>query len=150
MGEAKMVDVSGKDVVLRIARARGFIRLREESLRRVKEGSVEKGDVISVAKVSAINAVKKTPEILLLCHPIPIEGVEVDVSIEEDGVSVEVEVRAHHRTGVEMDALFGVSAALLNIWDMMKRYEKDESGLYPETSIESIVVVKKIKRTEEK
>ncbi len=144
-----MIDVSKKDVVLRIARARGFIKLSERSLRRIREGSVEKGDVISVAKVSAINAVKKTPEILLLCHPIPIEGVRVDVSVEEKGISVEVEVRAHHRTGVEMDALFGVSAALLNIWDMVKRYEKDERGLYPGTSIESIAVVEKIKGTAE-
>jgi len=144
-----MIDVSEKDVVLRIARARGFIRLSERSLRRIREGSVEKGDVISVTKVSAISAVKKTPEILLLCHPIPIEGVRVDVSVEERGISVEVEVRAHHRTGVEMDALFGVSAALLNIWDMVKRYEKDERGLYPETSIESIAVVEKIKGTGE-
>ncbi|HDI86213.1 MAG TPA: cyclic pyranopterin monophosphate synthase MoaC [Candidatus Korarchaeota archaeon] len=143
-----MVDVTGKGDVFRVAWARGFIRLTEESLRRIREGRVEKGDVYSVAKVAAILAVKRTPELVPLCHPIPITGVEVDVQALDDGVEVEVTVKSVGKTGVEMEALAGVSAALLAVWDMVKKYEKDERGQYPHTRIERIEVVEKEKRRE--
>ena len=141
----KMVDISEKEPVLRIARARGRIKLRESTIKRIVEGRVEKGDVITVAKLAAIQAVKKTPEIIQLCHPIPIENVGVEVRIEKDYVEVEVEVKAIAKTGVEMEALSGVSAALLNIWDMVKKYEKDEMGQYPSTAISDISVLEKRK-----
>ncbi|MGC9103803.1 MAG: cyclic pyranopterin monophosphate synthase MoaC [Candidatus Methanodesulfokora sp.] len=141
----KMVDISEKEPVLRIARARGRIKLRESTIKRIVEGRVEKGDVITVAKLAAIQAVKKTPEIIQLCHPIPIENVGVEVRIEKDYVEVEVEVKAIAKTGVEMEALSGVSVALLNIWDMVKKYEKDEMGQYPSTAISDISVLEKRK-----
>lgn len=141
----KMVDISEKEPVTRVARARGRIKLRESTIRRIAEGKIEKGDVITVAKLAAIQAVKRTPEIIQLCHPIPIENVEVEVRVEEDFVEVEVEVKATAKTGVEMEALAGVSAALLNIWDMVKKYEKDERGQYPSTVIYDISVLEKRK-----
>ncbi len=142
----RMVDITGKGDVFRVARARGFIRLTEESLRRIREGKVEKGDVHSVARVAAILAVKRTPELVPLCHPIPITGVDVDLRTLDEGVEVEVTVKSVGKTGVEMEALTGVSAALLAVWDMVKRYEKDERGQYPHTRIERIEVVEKEKR----
>ena len=140
-----MVDISGKSEVLRVARARGFIRLSEESCRRIREGRVEKGDVFSVAKVAAIMAVKKTPELIPLCHPIPITKVEVEMGVAEGGVEAVVEVRSVGKTGVEMEALTGVTAALLAVWDMVKKYEKDKKGQYPHTRIESVIVETKEK-----
>ena len=143
--DIKMVDISEKREVLRVARARGFIKLTEESCRRIREGEVEKGDVFSVAKVAAIMAVKRTPELIPLCHPIPITRVDVDMRVVEGGVEAVVEVRSVGKTGVEMEALTGVSAALLAVWDMVKKYEKDERGQYPHTRIESITVEAKEK-----
>jgi len=140
-----MVDVARKPVVLRVARARGKIVLTEESVRRLREGSVEKGDVFSVSKTAAILAVKRTSELLPLCHPIPVHHVEVSLEVVDDGVVAEVSVTGEAKTGVEMEALVGVSVALLNVWDMVKRYEKDERGQYPTTRIEGISVVEKVK-----
>ena len=145
MGEVRMVDVARKPVVLRVARARGKIVLTEESVRRLREGSVEKGDVFSVSKTAAILAVKRTSELLPLCHPIPVHHVEVSLEVVDDGVVAEVSVTGEAKTGVEMEALVGVSVALLNVWDMVKRYEKDERGQYPTTRIEGISVVEKVK-----
>lgn len=142
---ARMVEVGGKPEVLRVARARGLIRLREETVRRILEGRVEKGDPLAVAQVAAILAVKKTPEIVPLCHPIPITGVKVDFDVRDREVEVTVEVRAVARTGVEMEALTGVMAALLAIWDVVKAYEKDERGQYPETEIYGVKVLEKVK-----
>lgn len=141
-----MVDVGGKGEVTRVARAEGFIRLSPSTLRLVVEGMVEKGDVFTVSKVAAILAVKKTPDILPLCHNIPITHVDVvfDV-VGEDGIRVETTVKAVARTGVEMEALVGTSVALLTIWDMVKKYEKNEEGQYPRTRIEYIRVIEKVK-----
>jgi len=141
----RMVEVGGKRDVCRRARATGRIRLRPETVKLVREGKVEKGDVESVASVAAIMAVKNTPNILPLCHPIPITGVNVSFDYNEDSIRVTVEVSTTYKTGVEMDALTGVMAALLTIWDMVKKYEKDESGQYPYTRIEDVRVVEKIK-----
>ncbi len=141
-----MVDITGKKEVYREATAYGRIRLREETVARIREGRVEKGDVEAVARVAAILAVKKTPEVVPLCHPIPITGVEVEIRVRDSWVEVWVTVRTTARTGVEMEALTGVSAALLAVWDMVKKYEKDEKGQYPDTVIEEVRVVEKVKR----
>lgn len=140
-----MVEVGGKPEVLRVARARGVIRLREGTIRRILEGRIEKGNPLAVARVAAVMAVKKTPEIVPLCHPIPVTGVDVSFQVRSREVEVEVEVRTVARTGVEMEALTGAAAALLAIWDMVKAYEKDEKGQYPETEITGIKVLRKIK-----
>ncbi len=144
-GKVRMVDVSEKGVVLRKAIAEGFIKLRKETLEAIKKGEVEKGNVISTAIVAGTLAVKKTAEIIPMCHPIPITSVKFDFDIEADGVRVRCEVKAIAKTGVEMEALTGVSAALLTIWDMVKSMEKDEAGNYPETEICQVRVVEKVK-----
>lgn len=128
-----------------MARASGFIRLKEETIRRIEAKDVPKGDVFAVAQTAAIMAVKRTTELIPLTHPIPITGVDVDLKIEDKGIRVEVEVRSTGQTGVEMEALAGVTGALLTVWDMVKGLEKDESGQYPNTCIEEIRVLKKVK-----
>jgi cyclic pyranopterin phosphate synthase len=139
-------DISGKPTVFRQATATGRISLKPSTLQLIKDGSLEKGDPLAISKTMAVLAVKKTPDLLALCHPLRIEHVEVVESVLEDSISVTVTVSAHEKTGVEMEALTAVSAALLNIWDVVKAYEKDEHGQYPSTQIEGISVVKKVKR----
>lgn len=141
----RQVDVSGKPAVKRIAVARGFIKLRSETLRRIREGGLEKGDPLQVARLAGINAAKLTPFLLPLCHPLKLEHVSIEARVLGEGVEVEVRVEATEKTGVEMEALTAASVALLNIWDVVKRYEKDEEGQYPYTEISSIRVVRKVK-----
>jgi cyclic pyranopterin phosphate synthase len=142
-----MIDITGKEVVYREATAMGIIRLRPETIKRIREGRVEKGDVLTVSRIAAIQAVKKTPELIPLCHNIPITHVNVEYEfLGDDKLKVIVTVKTTAKTGVEMEALTGVSIALLNIWDMVKKYEKDEKGQYPETWIETIKVLSKIKK----
>ncbi len=141
----RMVDVSSKPEVFREAVAEGFIKLRKETVRLVREGLVEKGDVLTVSSVAALIAVKKTPELLPLTHNIPITHVSTSYEVLDDGIKVTVVVRTTAKTGAEMEALAGVMSALLNIWDMVKKYEKDESGQYPETVISNVRVVRKTK-----
>lgn len=145
MAEIRQVDVSGKEVVRREAVARGFIRLKPETIRRIRSGDVEKGDPLQVARLAGINAAKLTPLLLPLCHSLKLEYVEVNLNVMDDGVEAVVRVVAHEKTGVEMEALTAVSITLLNVWDVVKKYEKDESGQYPSTEITSIKVVRKIK-----
>lgn len=144
-GRVHMVDVSEKDDVPRSARARGEIVLSEETIKKIKAGNVEKGNVLATARVAAVLAVKKTPDIIPMCHLIPITGIDVDFEIGNWTISAVIEVRTVGKTGVEMEALTGVSAALLTIWDMVKSMEKDESGNYPNTSIRNIRVLEKHK-----
>jgi cyclic pyranopterin monophosphate synthase len=144
-GRVRMVDISEKNDVPRLARARGEIVLSEETIEKIKVGNVEKGNVLSTARVAAVLAVKKTPEIIPMCHLIQITAIYVDFEIEKEVISVVVEVRTVGKTGVEMEALTGVSAALLTIWDMVKSAEKDESGNYPNTSVRNIRVLEKHK-----
>ena len=143
--QAKMVDISTKDDVIRVAVAEGFIKLRKETIKAIKEGKIPKGDVLNTASIAAILAVKKTPEIVPMCHPIPITSVRVDFDVGDDGVRAICTVKSVGKTGVEMEALTGVSVALLTIWDMVKSLEKDESGNYPDTAIEWVRVVEKRK-----
>jgi cyclic pyranopterin phosphate synthase len=142
---AKMVDITEKSGVYREATATGFIRLRPETIKRIRERSIEKGDVFTVSTVAAINAVKSVPHLLPLTHNIPITSVNVWYSVEEEGIRVYVKVKTTAKTGVEMEALTGVVVALLNIWDMVKKYEKDEKGQYPHTLITDVKVLEKIK-----
>ncbi|MHA1859625.1 MAG: cyclic pyranopterin monophosphate synthase MoaC [Candidatus Asgardarchaeia archaeon] len=145
MSEVRMVDVSKKAHSIRIAEAVGSIKLKRETISLIREGKLEKGDAISVAKVAGIMAAKRTWEILPLCHPIPIDHVKVDVVIKEDCVEVSSEVKSTSKTGVEMEALTATTVALLTLWDMVKKHEKDERGEYPWTRIEEIRVRKKEK-----
>ncbi len=138
-----MVDISQKRDVVRIAKAEGFIRLKRETINSIKEGKVPKGDVLKVAKVSGILAVKKTPELIPMCHPIPITSVSIDFELCEEGIKVKCTVKSIGKTGVEMEALTGVTLALLTVWDMVKSFEKDETGNYPNTIIENVRVVEK-------
>ncbi len=144
-GRAHMVDISEKNDIPRLALARGEIVLSEETIEKIKTGNVEKGNVLATARVAAVLAIKKTPEIIPMCHQIQITAIDVDFEIGEGVISAVVEVRTVGKTGVEMEALIGVSAALLTIWDMVKSAEKDESGNYPNTSIRNIKVLEKLK-----
>lgn len=141
----KMVEISGKKDVRRIARASGKIVLKRETIERVKEGRVEKGNVLTTAQIAATLAVKRTPELIPMCHPLQITGVDVDFDIGEEEIEAMVEVRTIGKTGVEMEAITGVAVALLTIWDMVKAIEKDEEGQYPFTRITDIRVLEKIK-----
>ena len=141
----KMVEVGQKDVVFRKAIAKGRIRLKPETIRLIQEGKTKKGNVIASAQIAGILAVKRTWEIIPLCHPIPLTGVDITFEFGKDYIEATCEVRAYYKTGVEMEALTGVSVALLTIWDMVKAVEKDEKGQYPFTRIEDIRVVEKIK-----
>ncbi|HVN65534.1 MAG TPA: cyclic pyranopterin monophosphate synthase MoaC [Methanomicrobiales archaeon] len=141
----QLVDISGKDEVVREAVAEGRIRLQETTLRAIREGSLVKGNVLATARVAAIQAVKETPRIIPLCHPIPLSGIEVDFEDGDRYILATVRVRSRGPTGVEMEALTGVSVALLTIWDMVKSAEKDAAGQYPETGIDGIRVLEKKK-----
>jgi cyclic pyranopterin phosphate synthase len=143
--KVQMVDISGKEEVVREAVAEGRIRLREATLRAIREGTLVKGNVLATARVAAILAVKETPRIIPLCHPIPLSGIDVDFSDGEGFIRATVRVRSRGPTGVEMEALTGVSVALLTIWDMVKSAEKDAAGQYPETGIDGIRVLEKWK-----
>ena len=146
MKRVEMVDVTPKPVVYREAVAEGAIRLRPETVKLIREGRVEKGDVFTVASIAGILAAKKTPELIPLCHPIPLTKVDVECHVEgEDWVVCRARVVAEAKTGVEMEALTAVTVALLTVWDMVKKYEKDEAGQYPYTRIEYVRVVEKKK-----
>ena len=140
-----MVDITEKPPVFRRASARGAIRLRESTIEAIRSGRVKKGDVLATARLSAILAAKDTPRLIPMCHPISLTGLEVKFELKQGRVEAAVTVTSLGRTGVEMEALTGVSAALLNVWDMVKYLEKDESGNYPDTVIEEIIVTKKEK-----
>ncbi|ASJ16155.1 molybdenum cofactor biosynthesis protein MoaC [Thermococcus chitonophagus] len=141
----KMVEIGHKDVVYRRAVARGRIRLKPETVKLIREGKIEKGNVLAAAQIAGILAVKRTPELIPLCHPIPLTGVDITFEFGEDYIEVTCEVRAYYKTGVEMEALTGATVALLTIWDMVKAVEKDERGQYPYTRIEEVRVVEKVK-----
>ena len=140
-----MIDVSAKPVVARRAVARGKLRLKASTLAAIKAGQIKKGDVVEVSRVAAVQAVKGTPDLLPLCHPLPIESVRAEFRVTATHFEAEVEVAATAKTGVEMEALVGVTAGLLCAWDMTKYLEKDAKGQYPGTRLESVEVVSKVK-----
>jgi cyclic pyranopterin phosphate synthase len=123
-GAARMVDVSAKPDTVRRATACGRIAMSREAAAAIREGSVKKGDVLAVARVAGIMAAKRTAELIPLCHPLPIAGVTVDLTVEEDGVTATAEVVTSHATGVEMEAMTAVSVALLTIYDMAKAIDR--------------------------
>lgn len=141
-----MIDISAKKDIIRVARAQGTINLKQETIDLIKQNKVKKGDVLANAELSAINAVKQTPAVIFLAHNIPIMKVDVSFEILKESITAFVEVKATAKTGVELEALFGVEIALLTIWDMTKYVEKDEQGQYPHTKISEIKVIEKIKQ----
>ena len=141
----KMVDISKKPEQYREAIASGEIKLKPETIKLIREGRIEKGDPIQIAKLTGIQGAKFTPSIMPLCHPIPIESTDVNISIEDDKIVVKARVIANSKTGVEMEALTATTIALLNLWDVVKKYEKDDKGQYPTTMISNIRVLRKVK-----
>jgi len=125
-GRARMVDVSGKDVSRRIAVARGRVVMQPSTLSLLLSGQAPKGDVLAVARVAAIQAAKKTPELIPLCHTITLTGVEVDFDPDATKGELRIEARVHalDRTGAEMEALTAVSVAALTVYDMLKAVDR--------------------------
>jgi cyclic pyranopterin monophosphate synthase len=123
-GAARMVDVSGKHVTVRTATATGRVQVSPEVVALLRGAGVPKGDAIAVARIAGIQAAKRTPDLVPLCHPIAIHGVEVDLTVEDDGVAVSATVRTADRTGVEMEALTCVAVAGLALVDMVKAVDR--------------------------
>lgn len=119
-GQARMVDVSAKDVTARTATATGRVLLSPEAVAALRDRTVPKGDALAVARIAAIQGAKRTPDLIPLCHPIGLHGVTVDLSVAGDGVDITVTARTADRTGVEMEALTAVSVGALALIDMIK------------------------------
>jgi cyclic pyranopterin monophosphate synthase len=135
-GDARMVDVSAKDVSARTATARGRVAVSAEVVRLLRDGALPKGDALAVARIAGIMAAKRTPDLVPLCHPIAIHGVDVQLSVDDDAVLVTATVRTADRTGVEMEALTSVTVACLALFDMVKAVD-------PAAVIGEICVVEK-------
>jgi cyclic pyranopterin phosphate synthase len=123
-GDARMVDVSAKAVTARSATAAGLVRLSPEAVDALRSESLPKGDALAVARIAGIQGAKRTPDLVLLCHPLAISGVDVDLAVVDEGVEIEVTVRTTDRTGVEMEALTAVAVAGLNVIDMVKAVDR--------------------------
>ncbi len=125
-GRVRMVDVSGKPASRRTALAEGVIRMRPETLEAILAGEVEKGEALAVARIAAIQAAKRTPELVPLCHPVPLDRIDVEIEARPDlpGLRLTVRASAEWRTGVEMEALTGVAAGLLAVYDMCKARDR--------------------------
>ena len=119
-GHARMVDVSGKDVTVREARASGRVLLSADAIAALRAGQVPKGDALAVARIAGIQAAKRTPDLVPLCHPIAIHAVTVDLQVGDGAVEIAATVRTADRTGVEMEALTSVTVAALALIDMVK------------------------------
>ncbi|WP_454129113.1 cyclic pyranopterin monophosphate synthase MoaC [Microbacterium aurum] len=135
-GHARMVDVTDKQPTVRAATARGFVRCAPDVVASLRDGTTPKGDVLAVARISGIQAAKRTPEMLPLAHVIGVHGATVDLQVTDTGVEIEATVRTADRTGVEMEALTAVAVAGLAIVDMVK-------GLDKATAIENVRLVRK-------
>jgi cyclic pyranopterin phosphate synthase len=144
-GKSQQADISDKPTSLRRAVAEGYIELRSKTVEAIKQDAVAKGDVLNTATVAAILAAKRTSEIIPLCHPIPLTSIHMDYAILKSTIKATCEVKSESKTGVEMEALTGVSVALLTIWDMVKSIEKDPTGNYPVTKLRDIRVLEKSK-----
>lgn len=123
-GKANMVDVGSKPEQTRVAKASGFIQLQPETLKLIHENQIKKGDVLTVAEIAGLQAAKKTPSLIPLCHNLLLTKVEVKSTVKETGVYIESTVKCTGQTGVEMEALTAVSIALLTIYDMCKAVDK--------------------------
>ena len=140
-----IVEIGSKPIVERKASATGLLHLKSETKQAVIDKTVKKGDVIEASTIAAIQAVKETPWIIRHCHPIPLEGCKVDWEWEGTSLRCTVHVSAHYKTGIEMEALTGVSAGLLCVLDMIKSYEKDDDGQYRDSSITDLKILEKRK-----
>lgn len=125
-GRARMVDVSAKDVTVRMARATGAIQMRRETLDAIRANAIAKGDVLGVARLAGIMAAKRTSELIPLCHPIPLTDIRVDITIDDSlpGLRVEAAAKTAAQTGVEMEAIIAVSVTLVTVYDMAKAVDK--------------------------
>lgn len=125
-GQAHMVDVAGKDVTHRVARAAGRIRMQPATLALIRDGNAKKGDVLGVARIAAIQAAKRTADLIPLCHPLPITRVAIEFELDEAAVAVicTAQVETLGRTGVEMEALTAVQVGLLTVYDMCKAADR--------------------------
>ncbi len=141
-----IVEIGTKPIVERKATATGLLHLQAATKQVIVDKMVKKGDVLEASTIAAIQAVKETPRIIPHCHPIPLEGCKVDWAWEETSLRCTVHVSAHYKTGIEMEAITGVSAGLLCVLDMIKSYEKDDSGQYPSAKITDLHIVEKRKR----
>ncbi|OUJ18812.1 Molybdenum cofactor biosynthesis enzyme MoaC [Methanonatronarchaeum thermophilum] len=144
-GKASMVDISNKTNVKRTATAEGEIKLKKTTIEAIKNKEIEKGNVLNTARIAGIQAIKKTPENIPLCHPIPITGIDIDFKTKKDKIKTIVTVKTIGKTGVEMEAVNGATTTLLTILDMVKSAEKNKHGEYPTTKIENIKITKKTK-----
>ncbi|WP_313668819.1 cyclic pyranopterin monophosphate synthase MoaC [Sandarakinorhabdus sp.] len=123
-GAARMVDISAKAATRREATAEGFIHVAKNALQAIAEQAVKKGDVLATARIAGIMAAKRTADLIPLCHPLPIDAVSVDLALEATGIRATATVATTHGTGVEMEALTAVSAALLTVYDMAKALDR--------------------------
>jgi cyclic pyranopterin phosphate synthase len=126
-GEASMVDVTGKELSERVARARGSIRMRPETLAAIQANAMKKGDVLGVARVAGILAAKRTADLIPLCHPIPLTDLQIELTPDTSlpGIIAEATARATWKTGVEMEALTAVTVSLLTVYDMAKSMDRE-------------------------
>ncbi|MFN2194508.1 MAG: cyclic pyranopterin monophosphate synthase MoaC [Anaerolineales bacterium] len=125
-GRAQMVNVGDKPVTSRTAVARGEVWMADKTLAAIKAGAIKKGDVLTVAKIAGIQAAKRTSDLIPLCHPLPIDQIEVDLAFDDQlpGITISASIHTNAKTGVEMEALTAVSVAALTIYDMAKAIEK--------------------------
>ena len=140
-----IVEIGSKPVVERKATATGVLHHQEATKQAIVDKMVKKDEVREASTIAAIQAVKETPRIIPHCHPIPLEGCKVDWVWEGSSLRCTVQVSAHYKTGIEMEAITGASAGLLCVLDMIKSYEKDDDGQYPSTQIHGIRVLEKRK-----
>ena len=140
-----MVEVGAKPDQKRRAVASGQIFLDENTIRMIQAEEIKKGNVLTTAQIAGIQAVKNTSAIIPLCHPLNLTGIEIDFEVDSSFITCICAVNTLGKTGVEMEAITGVSVALLTIWDMVKAVEKDEDGQYPATRISDIQVLNKDK-----
>jgi cyclic pyranopterin phosphate synthase len=140
-----MIDVGEKPVIHRKAETTGTIYLSPKTIEEINAGRIKKGNPLQVAEITAMNAAKQTHLLIPHCHQIPLDTVSVAFQVSEDSIEARCLVKAQAKTGVEMEALVGVSVALNTVWDMVKYLEKDEQGQYPDTRITDIRVLKKEK-----
>ncbi len=125
-GKARMVDISGKAETSRMARARGQIQMRAETFARIRDNQIAKGDVLTVARIAGIMGAKRTSELVPLCHPIALSDIDLELRLDESlpGIRVEATARTTGQTGVEMEAIVGVSVTLVTLYDMAKGVDK--------------------------
>ncbi len=123
-GQARMVDVGDKEPTVRVAEASARVRTRPEVIGMIRDGAVAKGDVLALARIAGIQAAKKTPELIPLCHPLLLDQVAVDLELGDDLVEIRARVRCTGRTGVEMEALTAASVAALTVYDMCKASDR--------------------------